>query len=126
MNELKDFDQWKSTFKAVNDHLNRDGLFIFDVLTPKILRYASSLSATRPFSKGYYFDRAIVKGNSLTWDVKIFKRLSNGLYQLNEYSFPERIYPVARMKSVLSERFDILETNLREEGRNILFVCRKK
>jgi hypothetical protein len=126
MNELKDFDQWKSTFKAVDDHLNRGGLFIFDVFTPKILRLPSSLSTTRPFSKGYYFDRAIVKGNSLTWDVKIFERLSNGLYQLNEYSFPERIYPVAKMKSALSERFDILETNLREEGRNILFVCRKK
>lgn len=124
MNELKDFDQWKSTFKAVDDHLNRDGLFIFDVFTPKILRLSSSLS--KPFSKGYYFDRAIVKDNSLTWDVKIFERLSNGLYQLNEYSFPERIYPVAKMKSALSERFDILETNFREEGRNILFVCRKK
>jgi hypothetical protein len=30
------------------------------------------------------------------------------------------------MKSALSERFDILEENLREEGRVILFVCRKK
>jgi cyclopropane fatty-acyl-phospholipid synthase-like methyltransferase len=126
MNELKDFDQWKSTFKAVDDHLDKDGLFIFDVFTPKILRYAPSLSTTRPFSKGYYFDRAIVKGNSLTWDVKIFERLSNGLYQLNEYKFPEKIYPVAKMKSALSKHFDFLETNLREEGRNILFVCRKK
>jgi SAM-dependent methyltransferase len=126
MNELKDFDQWKSTFKAVDDHLNRDGLFIFDVFTPKILKFHSSLSTTRPFSKGYYFDRAIVKDNSLTWDVKIFERLSNGLYQLNEYSFPERIYPVAKMKSALSKHFGILETILREEGRNVLFVCRKK
>jgi len=126
LNELKDFDQWKSTFKAVDEHLNRDGLFIFDVFTPKILRNASSLSTTRPFSKGYYFDRAIVKGNSLTWDVKIFERLPNGLYQLNEYKFPERIFPVAKMKSALSKHFDILETILREGGRNILFVCRKK
>ena len=125
MNELKDFAQWKSTFKAVHDHLNKDGLFIFDVFTPKILRLPSSPS-TRQFSKGYYFDRAIMKGNSLTWDVKIFERLPNGLYQLNEYSFPERIYPVAKMKSALSKHFDILETNLREEGRNVLFVCRKK
>jgi SAM-dependent methyltransferase len=126
MNELKDFEQWKSTFNAVNDHLNRYGLFILDVFTPKILRNASSLSTTRPFSKGYYFDRAIVKGNSLTWDVKIFERLPNGLYQLNEYKFPERIFPVAKMKSALSKHFNILETILREGGRNILFVCRKK
>jgi hypothetical protein len=57
------------------------------VFTPKILRLPSSLSTTRPFSKGYYFDRAIVKGNSLTWDVKIFESLSNGLYQLNGIQF---------------------------------------
>jgi hypothetical protein len=58
MNELKDFDQWKSTFNAVNDHLYRDGLYIFDVFTPKILRNASSLSTAKAFSKGYYFDKA--------------------------------------------------------------------
>ena len=56
----------------------------------------------------------------------IFERLPNGLYRLNEYRFKERIYPVGKMKATLSEHFDILETNLREEGRKILFVCRKK
>ena len=136
MNELKDFDQWKSTFRAVNEHLNSHGLFIFDVFTPKMLRdtlreykhnfFLGQVSSLREFPLGYYFDRAIVKGNGLTWDVKIFERLSKGLYQLNEYKFPERIYPVAKMKSALSKHFDILEANLREEGRNILFVCRKK
>jgi len=30
------------------------------------------------------------------------------------------------MKSALSEHFEILEANLREEGRKILFVCRKR
>jgi cyclopropane fatty-acyl-phospholipid synthase-like methyltransferase len=127
INFLKDFNQWKSTFKAVDEHLNSDGLFIFDVYTPKMLRDAWSTSSNREFPKGYYFDRAIVKGNNLTWDVKIFERLPNGLYQLNEYKFPERIYPVGKMKSALSERFDILEANLwKEDGRRILFVCRKK
>ena len=136
MNELKDFDQWQSTFKAVDEHLNSHGLFIFDVFTPKMLRdtlrmskhntSVRTLSFVQEFPLGYYLDKAIVKGNNLTWDVKIFERLSNGLYQLNEYKFPEKIYPVAKMKSALSKHFEILETNLREEGRNILFVCRKK
>jgi hypothetical protein len=68
----------------------------------------------------------MIKGNALTWDCRIFERLPNGLYQLNEYKFKERIYPISKMKSALSERFDLLEENLREEGRVILFVCRKK
>lgn len=134
VNFLKSFDQWKSTFKAVSDHLNRDGLFIFDVFTPKELKtalkwsekYKRSTSSVREFPKGYYYDIELIKGNTLTWDARIFERLPNGLYQLNMYRFTERIYPVAKMKSALSEHFDVLEANLREEGRVILFVCRKK
>jgi hypothetical protein len=75
---------------------------------------------------GYYFDRGLVKGNVLTWDSRIFERLPNGLYKLNRYRFIERVYPVARMKSALSKRFDIIETTLRERGNVIVFVCRKK
>jgi cyclopropane fatty-acyl-phospholipid synthase-like methyltransferase len=133
VNFLKDFDQWKSTFKAVDEHLNSDGLFIFDVFTPKMLRdtlrqleQGRSTSSVKEFPLGYYYDKGIVKGDTLTWDCRIFEKLPNGLYQLNEYKFKEKIYPVAKMKSALSEHFDILETNLREEGRVILFVCRKK
>jgi SAM-dependent methyltransferase len=135
VNFLKDFNQWKSTFKAVEEHLNSHGLFIFDVFTPKMLRDALRVLkyhfflgqpfSVREYPVGCYFDRAIIKGNTLTWDCRIFEKLPNGLYQLNEYKFKERIYPVAKMKSALSEHFDILETNLREEGRVILFVCRR-
>jgi SAM-dependent methyltransferase len=136
INFLKDFNQWKSTFKAVDEHLNNHGLFIFDVFTPKMLKdalwwkkyhfFQGQPFSAREYSWGCYFDRAIIRGNALTWDCRIFERLPNGLYQLNEYKFKERIFPISKMKSALSERFDILEENLREEGRVILFVCRKK
>jgi len=134
INFLEDFAQWESTFKVVNEHLNRDGLFIFDVYTPKMLRdtlhwlekYNRSTSSVKEFPKGYYYDKEIVKGNTLTWDSRIFEKLPNGLYQLNKYKFKETIYPVAKMKSALSKHFEIVEANLREEGRKILFICRKK
>ena len=134
VNFLKDFDQWKSTFRAVNEHLNREGLFIFDVYTQKMLRdtlqslkkHDRSTSSFRKFSKGYCHEDEIVKGDIRILDTGIFERLPNGLYQLNKYRRKERVYPIPKMKSALSEHFDILEANLREEGRKILFVCRKK
>jgi len=134
INFLKNFAQWKSTFKAVNEHLNRDGLFIFDVYTPKMLRdtlhwlekYNRSTSSVREFAKGFYYDKEIVRSNTLTWDSRIFEKLPNGLYQLNKYKFKETIYSVAKVKSALSRPFEILSVNLREEGRKVLFVCRKK
>jgi len=67
-----------------------------------------------------------VKGNILTWDVRIFERLPNELYKLNKYKFDETIYPVARVKQALSNHFEILETNPMEKGRIVVFACRKK
>jgi len=133
INFLKDFDHWKSTFNVVHEHLNRNGLFIFDVYTPKMLRdtlqslkkHDRSTSSVREFPKGYYYEKEIVKGDTRILDTGIFERLPNGLYQLNEYRRKERIYLVAKMKSALSKYFEIVEANLREEGRKILFVCRK-
>jgi len=134
INFLRDFTQWKSTFEAVSEHLSENGLFIFDVYTPKMLTVTRQWFETHRRSSfsgrkekfGYYFERGLVKGSVLTWDSRIFERLPSGMYRLNRYRFIERIYPVARMKSALSKHFDILETSLREKGIKIVFVCRKK
>ncbi|MGD0027663.1 MAG: hypothetical protein ABSC91_01840 [Candidatus Bathyarchaeia archaeon] len=83
-------------------------------------------SGVREFSKGYYYDIGIAKGNILTWDERIFERLPNGLYQLHKYRFDETIYPVARIKTALSNYFEILETNPMEKGRVVVLACRKK
>lgn len=58
----------------------------------------------------------IVNGKMLTWDVRIFERLPEGLFRLNKYKFTEEIHPVAKMKSALSKHFDILEATPRERA----------
>ena len=123
---LKNFDQWKQTFKTVHNHLNDEGLFIFDTYTPKILKdYKDKEASASKFSKGYIFDKALVKGNTLTWDFKVFEKIGKDKYQINEYKFKEIIHPVQKVKSALSQHFKILETKLMDEGRRILFICRK-
>ncbi len=62
----------------------------------------------------------------LTWYVRIFERLPNGLYQLNKYEFAETIYPVARIKKAISKHFAVLETNLMEKSRTVAFTCKKR
>ena len=127
INFLDTFTQWKSTFRTVHNHLNRNGLFIFDMYTPKVLKAFRGKPATaKEFEKGYVFDKAIVEGNMLTWDFKIFEKIADDTYQINEYEFTEKIYPVSKVKPILRKYFDVLEANLQEEGKKILFVCRKK
>ena len=127
INFLENFDQWKSTFIAVSQHLNEGGLFIFDMYTPKTLQHFKGKEATASeFSKGYVIDGAIIKGNTLTWDFKIFEKVTEDMYQIHEYEWKETIYSVPKVESALSRLFKILESKQWEEGRRMLFVCRKK
>ncbi|UCB60950.1 MAG: class I SAM-dependent methyltransferase [Candidatus Bathyarchaeota archaeon] len=127
INFLEDFNQWKSTFLAVSQHLKESGLFIFDMYTPRALQHFRGKEATASkFPKGYVYDQALVRGNTLTWDFKIFEKITEDTYQIHEYEFTERIYPVSKVKHALTQQFEILKTRHLEEGRKILFVCRKK
>lgn len=127
INFLKTFAQWKSTFKAVVEHLNENGLFIFDMYTPKVLKDFKGKEATAgKFPQGYFYDRVMVKHDTLTWDYKVFEKINKDTYQIHEYKFKEIIHTVPKVKSALSKQFEILETKQWEEGRRILFVCRKK
>ncbi len=127
INSLEDFSQWESTFNAVSHHLNEDGLFIFDMYTPKTLQHFRGKEAkASKFSKGYEIEWAIVKGNTLTWDLKIFEKITEDTYQINEYLWKEAIYPVPKVKSALIKHFEILQTKQWEDDRRILFVCKKK
>jgi hypothetical protein len=82
-------------------------------------------SSVREFPRGYYCDVGTVKDNTLTWDVRIFGKLPNGLYQIHKYRFVENIYSVDRVKKALSKHFEILETRLIEKIRIAVFTCRK-
>jgi hypothetical protein len=127
INFLKTFSQWKSTFKAVHAHLTEKGLFVFDMYTPKVLEHFKGRRGTASkASAGYEMEWAIVKGNTLTWDLKIFEKMTENTYQINEYLWKETIFPVPRVKYALIKHFEILQTNQWEDGRRILFVCRKK
>ena len=127
INFLENFGQLKSTFNAVSQHLNEGGLFIFDMYTPRTLRHFKGRKATASkFAKGYLLEGAVVKGNTLTWDFKIFEKVGQDMYQIHEYEWTEKIYPVPKVESPLSTMFQILESKRWEEGRRILFVCRKK
>ena len=119
INFLKNFNQWKQTFKSVHNHLDEKGLFIFDMYTPKILKdFKGKEAEISKHSFGETYSKPIIKDNTLTWDFRINK--------IHKYRFKETIFPVIKVKSALSQRFKILETRLMEDNRRILFICRKK
>jgi len=109
LNFLKNINQWKKTFSNVNNHLEENGLFIFDFYTPKMLEKAQKWSVFSKEKFGFMWDKAIVKGNKLTWHFSIFEKNKGKNYELNEYKFHEWIFPVKKVEREIKNNFKILE-----------------
>ena len=127
INEVKPFKNWESTFKHSHDHLNDDGLFIFDMRTQKHLEDMKKQTVKlEETPTGYVYDNAIVNGNKLTWDTTYFKKVKNNCYQIEKDRYDEVIYPVEKVKKSLSKNFKVLKSIFFDQNRRVMFICRKK
>jgi len=127
INFLSNFDQWTTTFLCVKKHLNEQGLFIFDMYTPKVLDDKKTLQPTcQVESMGYSIDRGIVRDNLLEWEVILFEHKKENQYEKHTFNFYERIFPISKVENELCKYFEIIKKELYEEGNKIRYVCRKK
>lgn len=126
INFLESFGQWKSTFETVSNHLSEDGLFIFDMYTPKALTdFKEREATTRDFPDGSLHEEVAVEGDMLTWIFSVSDETRGGPQEVYEYRWKEIVHPVKKVKSALSNHFTVLEKKLMDEGRRMLFVCRR-
>jgi predicted TPR repeat methyltransferase len=132
VNYLESLDQYKSTFQRVNEHLIPKGLFIFDLYTNEMLKYAKNqiemgLSQFFQFSKGFIVISTRVENDLLILDCKVFEFIGNNHYELHEYdSWVQKILPPDEIEEELKVNFEILEKKFSEQGRRIYFISRKK
>jgi SAM-dependent methyltransferase len=111
LNHLVTFDAWESTFAAVYDHLNEEGLFILDVNTVGELR---RLGEEPPWV--YEFDDNVLimdvslaeEGLSL-WDIRIFEHVGESQYLLHHEEIGELGVGLSRLRASLATRFTLLE-----------------
>ncbi len=117
VNHLLDFEAWQSMFEAVHEHLDRDGLFIFDVNTVAELR---RLGGEQPWTYDFDGNVAIMDvsyendGVSL-WDIRIFEHLDGARYVLHHEQIGELAVPLARIREALDARFQLLD-EIGEDG----------
>lgn len=112
INYLKNFKQWEQTFATVHRHLKENGLFVFDMLTPNFIEDAKH---TEPkFSKhsfGFASDdaAAIVKGNRVTQEFRIFENIKDDMYRMHRFFIVERMYSPSRVEKALKRKFRIIK-----------------
>lgn len=134
LNHILLFSEWKKIFKNVNNHLNKGGLFIFDINTLAKLEYFSAISPfMHEFNSGYLIVniKRIFK-NTFNWNLKIFERKKLNLYSLLEQNIKESSFEIEKVTFELSKYFHIRRTEdengkkAGEQNERVFFVCSKK
>lgn len=135
LNHITEFADWEKTINRVHEHLKKSGVFIVDINTLTRLEKLSELPTY------------VKKVNSTTLSaVKISKETNNRFFikfqvfehinKKNVEYFEEQVYesafPISRVKRLLSQYFDVLETidpirtSITKETGRVFFVCRKR
>lgn len=103
LNYITEFHELVKVFSLVNNYLEPDGIFIFDVTTEK--KYSDIADAVIAenreegsfiWENSYFSDERINQ-----YDMTIFERLDNGLYKKHEETHIQRVYTIDEIKSAL-------------------------
>lgn len=131
---LLDWKQWQDFFSMSYNHLDKDGLLIFDINT--LYEFEN---ITREFAQFYNFwDDTVClemfkKKGIFEWLVKIFKKSDDWRYDLIEEVVKENSFPISKIKKELLDKwFEILEVidyhywQVTAESERVYFICKKK
>ena len=131
---LLNWEDWVKFFEMANNHLDKDGIFIFDINT--IFEFEN---ITREFSQFYNFWDDVVclemekENNIYKWIIKIFKKIDDGKYELIVETVKEISFDINEIKKELKNKwFKIMETldfhywNVNSKSERVYFVCKKR
>lgn len=111
INHLEQFEKWQAMFERVHDHLNKDGLFIFDFNTVgRLKRLIQAPPAISKLGDDYLFMTiAEAQSDASNWNIKIFEALGGNKFELHEENIIEASYPLQQVKGAVEKHFNILE-----------------
>lgn len=130
---LLEWNDWQNFFKMAYNHLNDDGILIFDINT--LFEFEN---ITREFAQFYNFWEDSVclemfkKDKYYQWLVKIFKKANDWRYDLITEVVNENSFPIHMIKKELkdkkfkvSEIIDFHYWEVNDESERVYFICKK-
>ena len=109
INHLLRFNDWKAVFARARDHLNEDGVFIFDINTKR--RLAELIGMSPPLTQWFGDDHLMVldvtdggRGVAV-WEVRIFEHIGDSRYRLRTDNIREISFPPEQIKRALQKLF---------------------
>jgi SAM-dependent methyltransferase len=111
LNHLPAFDDWRSLFARVHEHLAEGGLFIFDVNTVGGLRrHGDGPPLVHDFDGNTMIMNVELAGDGMSvWDVRVFERLDGDLFALRHERIIELGVELGQIVDALSPQFEPIE-----------------
>lgn len=130
---LLKWEDWQAFFENANKHLEKEGLFVFDINT--VFEFDN---ITRDFAQFYNFSDDTVclemfkKEWVYEWLVKIFSKREDWKFDLIEEVIKENSFPINKIKKELKDKwFKLLETidyhywEVTAASERVYFICKK-
>ncbi len=132
INHLLDFEDWKKMFVNVKKHLSPNGLFIFDINTQeKLVRTIEESPWIKQFDENLMIMDVADGGNEVSnWNIKIFEKKANNMYELHEENICEISFPTKKIEKELSSIYSeiITKDKIRRTPEmpadSVYFICR--
>lgn len=133
INHLTRWTDWKRVFKQTYKHLERRGVFIFDVNTPtKLKALAMSPTWVYQFERNVLLMEVSCNKDALSkWNIKVFEHQSNVHYRLHEEDIYEKAFPLEKIRNTLREIFhkvqvvDLQTGKVSSQSAKLHFICQK-
>lgn len=133
INHVLTFDGWEKLFFRTQYHLNKGGIFIFDINTNKKLKALSQFgSISRKFNGNEVIMDVGLKNDIYHWNVRIIEKQESGGGLIHEEEIKEKSFPIKKVEESLQKIFNkviMLDQsdgiNASEESNRVYFICFK-
>jgi SAM-dependent methyltransferase len=107
INHLLRWAQWEALFDRAREHLEPDGVFVFDANTPSRLAALSARQAWMLWFDGnlLLLDVRDARRGVYDWHIQVFEHTGAARYRLHDETIPERGYPTEQIREGLLRRF---------------------
>lgn len=131
INHLKDFTEWQSLFNKAAEHLEPNGLLLFDINTIGRLKWLIEQPVWFTKLDENYMAMDVQAGtDTLTnWNIKIFESIGDDTYKLYEENIAEASFEIKKIKRGLAGNFDVIElasnngAEPNDEANRVYFIC---
>lgn len=133
INHLLKFSEWTKTFSNVKRHLNKNGVFIFDINTEhKLNALSEQPPIVHEFGKNLLITNVVRSRSTYKWHLRIFEYLNKNRYIEHEEILYEKAFPLQKIKDALEKCFkeikvfDPAERDVSPESERLYIVATGK